>query len=594
MKISRDWLQTYFDQPLPDSAALGDALTFHAFEIEGIENNILDVKITPNRGHDCLCHRGIAKEVSAILELPMKMDPLRDTFELAPATNMVSVEIKEPALCHRYVAGYIRNVKVGPSPEWLKLFFESIGQRSINNVVDATNFVMFNLGQPLHAFDAGKLSDRDETYAITVRKAKEGERMVALDGKEYTLGDSMLLIVDGHTDMPIGIAGVKGGAPATITHETENIVIESASFDGISVRKTAQALKLRTDASQRFEQVLSSELAGIGMYAVARLIIELTGGELVGFADDYEQKPEKRTVSVSLAKINRVLGTKLHEGDIEQAFGRLQFAYAREGDVFNVFIPFERLDLVIAEDLIEEVGRIVGYDKVPAVELPAFPKQPEVNANFYSAEHAREDLVAKGYSEVFNSVFADKGDRVVANKVDGIRPYLRSTLTDGLRDAYARNDRTKEILGLQEVRLFEIGTVWQKGTEVAMLGIADKSGVGERPLEIISADRYEDLPVSQTERYRPFSKYPFIVRDIAMWVPKNANSFTDVITIFGDHSQGLLQHVDLFDQFEKDGRVSYAFHLVFQSFDRTLTDVEVNAIMRTITDRVTAKGFEVR
>jgi phenylalanyl-tRNA synthetase beta subunit len=178
--------------------------------------------------------------------------------------------------------------------------------------------------------------------------------------------------------------------------------------------------------------------------------------------------------------------------------------------------------------------------------------------------------------------------------VDGVRPYLRSTLVDGLNDSYARNDRTKEILGLQEVKLFEIGTVWQKGNEVTMLGIAGKTGAREHPLEILSADTYEDLPTSQTERYQPFSRYPFIVRDIAMWVPKNEKSFGDVITIFGDHSEGLLRHVDLFDQFEKNGRVSYAFHLVFQSFDRTLTDVEVNAIMKTITDRVTAKGFEVR
>src|SRR3989344_4355512 len=165
MKISRNWLQTYFNDPLPDAAALSDALTFHAFEIESVdtiiydsaEDSILDVKVTPNRGHDCLSHRGIAKELSAILMLPIKGDPLRTQISLDPITEAVSVSIEEPTLCRRYIAGYMRGVKVGPSPEWLKNALESIGQRSINNVVDATNYVMFNLGQPLHAFDAGQL-----------------------------------------------------------------------------------------------------------------------------------------------------------------------------------------------------------------------------------------------------------------------------------------------------------------------------------------------------------------------------------------------------------------------------------------------------
>src|SRR3989338_5477413 len=248
MKISRSWLQTFFKDPLPEAKTLADALTFHAFEIESIENDVLDVKVTPNRGHDCLSHRGIAKELSAILNVPMKGDPLRMEVSLTPTTNEVSVSIDETQLCPRYIAGLIRGAKVGPSPHWLRNFLESIGQKSINNIVDATNFVMFSLGQPLHAFDAGQLSKK-EAYAIGVRRAKVGEKLLALDEKEYVLAENMLVITDRHADAAIGIAGVKGGKPAGISETTTDIIIESANFDGVSTRKTASALKLRTDAS---------------------------------------------------------------------------------------------------------------------------------------------------------------------------------------------------------------------------------------------------------------------------------------------------------------------------------------------------------
>ena len=606
MKISRPWLQTYFEQELPDANTLADALTFHAFEIESVENDILDVKVTPNRGHDCLCHRGIAKEVSATLNMPLKHDGLALGTKLEPVSDLVSVSIDEPTLCSRYVAGCIRNVSVGPSPEWLRDFLESIGQRSINNVVDATNYVMFNLGQPLHAFDAGKLSQRGSTsateveprYAIAVRKAKQGERMIALDGKEYDLSETMLVITDGHSNMPIGIAGVKGGAPAAITVDTTDIIIESANFDGVSVRKTSQALRLRTDASARFEQSISPELAGYGMRAVADLIVQLAGGEIVGFVDEYIQKPEQRHVAVSLSKINRILGADLTQMDVEDAFQRLNFTFQKDGETFSIVVPFERLDLTIPEDLVEEVGRIVGYDKVPATELTGFPGKPEINGNFYSMEHARDDLIAQGYSEVLTSVFANTGDRVVANKVDGVKPFLRRTLIDGLKDALEKNNRNKDLLGLKQVRLFEIGTVWQKGEEKILLGIADEKGVREQPIEILPSDQYADLPLSETVRYQSFSKYPFIVRDIALWVypeqGRGVPSVDDVLEVIRQNAGELLVRIEKFDEFKKGDKVSYAFRLVFQSFDKTLTDFDANERMGSVTKAVQEKGWEVR
>jgi phenylalanyl-tRNA synthetase beta chain len=599
MKVSYRWLNNYFDGALPDIAAVADALTFHSFEIESAVGDILDVKITANRGHDCLSHRGVAKELSAILDIPLtaKYDPFAKKPDLSKKSAAVAVTIDSP-LCARYIAGYIRNVKVGPSPEWLKQSLEAIGQRSINNVVDATNLVMFNIGQPLHAFDAGKLSLRPgragaDGFSIRVRTARQGERMVALDSKEYEFADGQLLITDAHSDMPIGIAGVKGGAPASITEETTDIIIESANFDGVSVRRTAAALKLKTDASDRFQQVISPEIAAYGMQQAVDLILALAGGEVEGFADVYPQPLEQKPVSVTLSKINGVLGTSLAQAEVGEIFLRLGLAHQERGEEFIVTPSFERLDLVIPEDLIEEVGRIKGYEFVPEVELPHPAQDPAVNARFAAMERKREELMARGYSEVITSAFAETGDRVVANKVDGVRPYLRPSLIDGLADAYEKNSRNKDVLGLKEIKLFEIGTVWKKGTEEIVVGIADASGVREESLVAVEADSYAELPVSATLRYAPFSRYPHISRDIALWVPVQTAA-DEVLQIIRANAGELLTRAELFDEFKKGDRVSYAFRLVFQSFDKTLTDEDANARMESVYAAVRERGWEVR
>ncbi|MBC7836163.1 phenylalanine--tRNA ligase subunit beta, partial [Acetobacteraceae bacterium] len=463
--------------------------------------------------------------------------------------------------------------------------------------------------QPLHAFDAGKLTrgpssgapEDGPRYHIVVRKARNGEKLVALDLKEYPLADRMLMIADGNADVPIGIAGVKGGEPAGITEKTKDIIIESANFDGTSVRKTAQALKLRTDASSRFEQGISPELTGYGMRAAADLIAEIAGGELGGFADVYPAPAPIKSVSVSVEKINQGLGTSLTGAEIADAFSRLGFSYKEENGVFQVQTPSERLDLVIPEDLAEEVARIVGYDKVPSVELSSSPRAPEVNPEFFAAEAAREELVSKGYSEVFTSVFTEKGERAVLNKVDSVRPYLRQSLLQGLTDALEKNKSSKDLLGLKEIKLFEIGTVWKDGKEVVMLGtVSEKQTAQEKPLESgsVIAKKYDisySVPTSNI-RYQPFSKYPYIVRDIAMWTPNPTAYWPEVVLETARAEAGdLLVRSDLFDSFEnKEKRVSLAFRLIFQSFERTLTEAEVNPIMEKVSAALKAKGFEIR
>ena len=600
MLISRLWLQKFFDKPLPDAQALADALTLHAFEIESVKAEILDVKVTANRGHDCLSHRGIAKELSAILNITLAKDPLlkKEAAAFKKAQNL-NVSIENPILCSRYIAVRITGVKVGQSPDWLRIHLESVGQKSINNVVDAANFVMLNIGQPMHVFDASKLTAKDGRLHIGIRNAKANEKIETLDGKTYSLTDSNLTIVDRNSNAILAIAGIKGGKSAEVGETTTDVILESANFDGIAVRKASQALKLRTDASIRFEQILSPVLAEFGMHDCVELILKIAGGEAEGFVDEYSEKQKDRAVSITTSEVNRTLGTEFKERGIADTFTRLGFPFELNNGTFAVTPPFERLDLNIPADLTEEIGRISGYQKIAEMALPTFPKAVDTNKNFYTAEHVREQLISVGYSEVYTSIFSDKGERAVINKVGGERPYLRASLLDGLTEAVEKNARNKDILGVQEVKLFEIGSIWDAGKEEIVVGIA---GEHEEPselplskysLELSEPKSYEDYPISKTESYRSFARFPFIVRDIALWVPviTEANQVEKVIK---DNAGGLIIRLELFDRFEKGSKVSFAFRLVFQSAERTLTDDEANTIMENIYAAAKKKGWEVR
>ena len=463
-------------------------------------------------------------------------------------------------------------------------------------MVDATNFVMFDIGQPLHAFDASKLAKRDGKYLATVREAHEGERIITLDGKEHTLNPSMLVIADAE-DRPLDIAGVKGGKFAELDENTVDIVLEAANFYGPSVRKTAKALNLRTDASQRFEQVISPELAAYGIRAATDLILKLAGGDLVGFADAYPKPHVPVPVVLHATHPSKALGVDISKETIRDSFTRLGLPFEEKGDEFIVTPPFERLDITIPEDLIEEIGRLIGYEKIEAKELPAFEKPLEIDQNFAASERVREDFIAKGYSEVYTSVFAGTGVRQVLNKVGGGKSYLRANLVDGLTEAFERNKASKDLLGLKEIKLFEIGAVWSPGgeEEIVVGTINEKEGAQEQGLKnyLQNAPQYGSMPLSQTEWYQTFSRYPSITRDIALWVPSDTKS-DEVKEVISKSAEDLMLRIDLFDEFKKETQVSYAFRLVFQSFEKTLTDNEANAAMEHVYETVKSKGWTVR
>lgn len=607
MKISLSWLQTYFDVPLPSAEEIADAYTFHAFEIEEARGGWIDVKVLPNRAADCLCHRGLAKELAAILDLPLKQDPLREHLE---TTGIVSpylkVGIEDPKKCSRYQAALVRGVQVSPSPKWLKEALEAVGQRSINNVVDATNYVMLNIGQPLHAFDAAKLAKTDGKYAIDVRSAREGEKIVTLSGEEYTLAPSTQLITDANTDTPIALAGVKGGKAAELTAETTDIIVESANFDGTATRRASQALKIFTDASVRFQNRPSPELVGYGMRDVLKLISAIAGGEVASIVDEYPARPVVApAVPVSLTKINAVLGANFSQEDIESVFKRLGLAHVLTQDRFAVTPPFERTDLIIAEDLIEEIGRIIGYDRIASEQLLPVRENAD-QARFCGMERMKDQLVEQGFIEVSTQSFAKTGDIELANPLDKNMPALRTSLKDNLKKALevAKHIAPLVLSPKQKPKLFEIGTVFPKSGEFIELRMTEgvpEWGEGFPTHDNLSIAKLEDYGKEYTpvryelDTYRPFSIYPFIARDISMWIVDTDDARGVVFKIFAEHGTGLLEQVQLLDQFtNKEGRQSLAFRLIFQSFEHTLTDGEVNVIMANITTAIVASGYEVR
>lgn len=635
MKVSRDWLQTYFNAPLPDAEALRDALTFHSSEVEEMEavgeDTVMDVKVLPDRAAYALSHRGIARELSAALGQPMDTDPLREAplDTSAHPSDGITVSIDDPSRCFRFMAVRMGGVKVGPSPDWLKRRLEAVGQRSINNVVDATNYVMLSTGQPLHAFDAEKLM-HDGAISFRVRASSAGETMTALGGTEYQLPEGTLLVTDGVSGTPLGIAGIKGGTAAELTDSTTSIVLEAASFAPTGIRRTAQSLKLFTDASLRFQNGISPELVAYGMRDVVRLIEEIAGGTVTAALDTYPvPAPVRPPVSASISELTAILGLALSMQDITGALDRLALTYAMDGETVTVTPPFERSDLVTREDLAEEVGRIVGYDRVEPVLLPV-PATPVDQAAFRGYERIRDLLVSYGFSEVSTPSFDTEGEILLANPLQSDKPYLRATMRRNLAQALAR---AKELAPLaigpeSSVKVFELGTVFTKeGEHMAVtLGIAPLSGKYQPALlEQVQQALSDELgltdPVSGEQgvveyslrnvdiatlgqeyapeartlgMFVPFSPYPFAIRDVAVWVPAEVEE-SQVSTLILEAVGDLAVRMDRFDRFEKDGRVSYAFRLILQSFERTLSDADIDPAMEKVYAALgSQKGWEIR
>ncbi len=775
---------------IPNPSELSNIFLEHICEVEGVEqkgdDTIFELKITPDRGH-LLSHMGIAREVAVFSDAKLK------SFEpkvlVSEVKTKLLIDVLEPKACHRYIGRVVEGVDGRESPAWLKEALEGSGQRSINAIVDVTNFVMLELGQPMHAFDAGKLArEKNGEIKIIVRSAEAGEKIETLDGKDISLTTETLVITD--TARSLAIAGVKGGAHAGVGENVNTIVLEAAIFDSALVRKASAGVNIRTDSSRRFEHNRAPEITPIAMERATELLLEIFPQAKAGkMVDVYPRPTNPYRVSMSPNDVSRILGIPYSSKDLERDLERLGFKYERiqdpkekivlrakelvsspysygasvsfdaprsfdcsgftsylfleagieiprmsvdqyvfgeevsldalgmgdllfsvnegtqvyhesiewmkgtkvpaqgidhvgvylgdgmvahtsrynksvgeEGGVliekfadshrfknitgarriseikeerFYVIAPFERFDIRIGADIAEEVVRLAGYEKIPKAILAHDGFTPAHNDVYGAMIRVRNALALLGFSEIFTYAFRKEGKVELENPMaEGVN-FLRDNLTDGMQEALVFNARNAPLLGVDEILMFEIGTVFLSPEEEAVrisLGSTitkniKQSKKEEREREIFTlahnaiekalgtesswvrdgnvcectirssksvSNEYEPLiPSSTLTAYRRISAYPFMLRDIAMWASGEITK-DEILGIIRTEGGILLVRDRLFDVFTKDSKTSYAFNLVFQSHERTLSDVEINEVMARITEKLSARGLLVR
>ena len=403
MKVSLNWLNDYIETGY-SAEKIASILSDLGFPCEGIEylddDTVIDIEVTSNRG-DCLGYIGIARELAAATGKELKT-PTVELDELdRDVTEFADVEITEPGLCSRYTARIIEGVKVAQSPDWMKKRLKAVGMRSVNNIVDATNYAMLETSQPPHAFDYDKIAQGK----IIVRKAIAGETIVSIDGSKCELAPDMLIIAD--ADGPVAIAGVMGGAETEVNEKTATVLLEDAYFEPVSVRTTSRRLSLPSEAAFRFERTVDIERIDWASRRTAQLITQVAGGKVAkGVVDIYPEKPAQKELTLRLSRLTGLMGVKIPSEEILRILSALSFKSQHKGDLIVCSVPSWRSDVYREADLIEEVARVYGYNKIPTeqkIEIEVLP----VDTRQKLAESLGTYLNGCGFYETINVTFID-------------------------------------------------------------------------------------------------------------------------------------------------------------------------------------------
>lgn len=457
---------------LSEQAVVGQSLSEHLYD----NDTVFDIDVTPNRG-DCLSVLGLAREIGAIVgdvtvyhrlgQKIVKEATIPNEYKDKTA-SIVRVEVKDPALCPFYAARVVQNVKIAESPEWLQARLRAVGLKPINNVVDSTNYVMLAYGHPLHAFDAQKVTGVDhQTHQIIVRHAKSKEQIRTLDGHDRELSDDMLVIAD--PKRVLAIAGIMGAEWSAVSADTNAVILESAVFDKTNVGKTMRALGLRSDAGARFEKGVDFEMASMALDRVAQLIAEIAQGRILEgrvMVSDSARKRARPRIVLPKKQIFGVLGVEISEKMVEKILTSLGFAVMPTVEDWIVMPPSFRHDVEIPEDVIEELGRMWGYDKIVAG-LPTMQMKPAIiDSSFIIQQEVRRYFVSAGFDEVLHhsaygirelqeTDFPETAHIRVLNPMNQGEQYLRRTLAPKIVQSLAMNRAYTD-----RVALFEIGGVF--------------------------------------------------------------------------------------------------------------------------------------
>ena len=606
-KFSWEVLNTFVEIDDLDKDSLADEIALKVLEVDEVTEDYIDIDVTPNRAHDCLAHIGIAREIATIKNKPFK-DLQLDNLKLPSVEKIVAGQFSNEV--RRFVTVEIHGVKFNESPQWLQDRLSDLGQKSINVIVDLTNYVMFETGQPLHAYDLNLLPSGD----LGVRSANDSETVELLDSKTYELSAKNLVIVDSN-DRSLGLAGVKGGSTTQISDSTANILLESANFDPVTIRKSGGFLGIRTDALKRFENEPSAVFSEIAASRFCELLLlEQPNAKIITIKDYYPNEANgAEAVLVNHESLESKLGIKIDPQVIKTICIKQNISLDEVSGGYELTAPYWRLDLNIFEDYVEEFGRLIGYDSISEVQLPTL----ETKASPYDLySKLRSTLVDLGLYEVQTYSLVKKGNFETLKPLASDKGALRRDISTQLAESLVFNNRNAELFGSNQVGIFEIGSTFPKSGEVKHLAIAVsgkqkvtnklleeiKSALAEINKDLVSewqaiqveggatveinisdikVEKFMDLPKSSTAKFQAFSNQPFTTRDISVWVGEGG-SREDLEKLISENAGENLLSYRMVDEFEKDGRQSFAYRLVFQNPARTLTDEEVNKTMETI------------
>lgn len=661
MKFSYNWLRELVDGLDSAPEYLEQLITIKTAECEGVEAHGDDFVIEVDNKSlthrpDLWGHHGMAREVAAITGRELR-DPVK-ALSLAGKAPPIKIAIDDYSLSPRYSALAFENVTVKPSPKWMQDRLEAVGLNPINNIVDVTNFVMAELAQPMHAFDADKLHDGP----IQVRAAKQGEKIKALNDEEYDLDPSALVIAD--PQVAIAIAGVIGGAESAIGEGTTRLLLESANFNASNIRKTSSRLKLRTDASMRFEKAQDPENAVRALYRAAELLEKVSPGiRLVGgLADSYRPPQQKPPIALPLPWLERKLGRRIAADEVKQILESLMFAVEEIDDrTFSVFVPTWRAtkDISIKEDLVEEIGRMIGYASITPTAPMTAAKVPYDSGIRLFHHWVRDEAAAQGFTEVYNYSFvSDDAVRAfglnpavhvqVANPIAEEQNLMRQSLLPGIWKNI--NDNTRHF---DAFRFFEIGLEIHAENEIphfAAALFAKDDGVGglmelkrlaecllpgaeirpaiaprsyqhpQRSADVMCEGRtighlFEfhpkmvetgraavlDLDLNALQaaqpkdiKYQPLRRFPSSDFDLSVVVGPRV-LIGDVETAIRTLAgEALLSVVFLRDFALPTGQRSLSYRLTVGASDRTLSADEVTAVRTTVIDGLRTAGYELK